>query len=108
MTIAVGVDFGTSSTCVTVAVGAEHARVVVIDGSPLMPSAVYADGHTVFVGAEAQRQAALDPSRYEPTPTKDRCCSVTRSYRYSARSRLCSAVRYGRHETRWAARLLMC
>lgn len=70
MTIAVGVDFGTSSTCVTVAVGAEHARVVVIDGSPLMPSAVYADGHTVFVGAEAQRQAALDPSRYEPTPKR--------------------------------------
>jgi len=70
MTIAVAVDFGTSSTCVAVSVGTEQARVVVIDGSPLMPSAVYADGHTVFVGVEAQRQAALDPSRYEPTPKR--------------------------------------
>lgn len=68
MTVAVAVDFGTSSTCVAVSVDAEPARVVLIDGSPLMPSAVYADGRSLFVGAEADRQAAVDPARYEPTP----------------------------------------
>jgi len=70
MTLAVAVDFGTSSTCVAITLDDEQPRVVVIDGSPLMPSAVYADGRTLFVGAEAQRQAALDPSRYEPTPKR--------------------------------------
>ena len=70
MTVAVAVDFGTSSTCVAVAVDDHSARVVVIDGSPLMLSAVYADGRTLFVGAEAQRQAAVDPARYEPMPKR--------------------------------------
>ncbi len=70
MTVAVAVDFGTSSTCVAVAVDDHQARVVVIDGSPLMLSAVYADGRTLFVGAEAQRQAAVDPARYEPMPKR--------------------------------------
>ncbi|MEO9223081.1 MAG: Hsp70 family protein, partial [Mycobacteriaceae bacterium] len=70
MTVAVAVDFGTSSTCVAVAEDEHQGRVVVIDGSPLMPSAVYADGRTLFVGAEAQRQAAVDPARYEPMPKR--------------------------------------
>lgn len=70
MTLAVAVDFGTSSTCVALSVDEQPARVVVIDGSPLMPSAVYADGRTLFVGAEADRQASLDPSCYEPTPKR--------------------------------------
>lgn len=70
MTVAVAVDFGTTSTCVALSVNDEPARIVVIDGSPLMPSAVYADGRTLFVGAEADRQASLDPSRYEPTPKR--------------------------------------
>ncbi|MGZ4517864.1 MAG: hypothetical protein ACXVXN_08075, partial [Mycobacteriaceae bacterium] len=70
VTVAVAVDFGTTSTCVALSVNDEPARIVVIDGSPLMPSAVYADGRTLFVGAEADRQASLDPSRYEPTPKR--------------------------------------
>ncbi|OLF15643.1 type VII secretion-associated protein [Actinophytocola xanthii] len=46
-------------------------QVVAIDGHPLMPSAVYAapDG-TLFVGQEADRHAAVDPSRYEPHPKR--------------------------------------
>ncbi len=42
-----------------------------VDGQPLMSSAVYAapDG-TLFVGQEAERQAAVDPSRYEPNPKR--------------------------------------
>ncbi|TNC28813.1 type VII secretion-associated protein [Amycolatopsis alkalitolerans] len=64
-------DFGTSSTCVVAAINSREPQVAVIDGQPLMPSAVYAaaDG-TLFVGQEAERQAAMDPSRYEPHPKR--------------------------------------
>jgi type VII secretion-associated protein (TIGR03931 family) len=71
MTLRVAVDFGTSSTCIAVAVRWREPQVVVVDGAPLMSSAVYAapDG-TLFVGQEAERQAAVDPSRYEPHPKR--------------------------------------
>ncbi|MCR3719806.1 MULTISPECIES: type VII secretion-associated protein [Prauserella salsuginis group] len=71
MTFRVAIDFGTSSTCVVAAIGERQPQVVVIDGQPLMPSAVYAhsDG-TLFVGQEAERQAAVDPARFEPTPKR--------------------------------------
>jgi type VII secretion-associated protein (TIGR03931 family) len=71
MTVRVAVDFGTSSTCIAVSVRGREAQVVVVDGAPLMSSAVYAapDG-TLFVGQEADRQAAVDPSRYEPHPKR--------------------------------------
>ncbi|QRP51219.1 type VII secretion-associated protein [Amycolatopsis sp. FDAARGOS 1241] len=64
-------DFGTSSTCVVASVNGREPQVVVVDGQPLMSSAVYAaaDG-TLFVGQEAERQAAVDPSRYEPNPKR--------------------------------------
>lgn len=72
MTLHVAVDFGTSSTCVAVSVDGREPQVVVVDGgSPVMPSAVFAavDG-TLFVGQEAERQAAIDPARYEPNPKR--------------------------------------
>src|SRR5437763_12293076 len=71
MTLRVAVDFGTSSTCVALSVNDRDAQVVAIDGAPLLSSAVYAaaDG-TLFVGQEAERQAAVDPSRYEPNPKR--------------------------------------
>ncbi|GAB3005353.1 type VII secretion-associated protein [Amycolatopsis acidiphila] len=71
MTVRVAVDFGTSSTCVVAAINGREPQVAVIDGQPLMSSAVYAaaDG-TLFVGQEAERQAAMDPSRYEPNPKR--------------------------------------
>ncbi|PRX43977.1 chaperone protein HscA [Prauserella shujinwangii] len=71
MTLRVAVDFGTSSTCVVASVNGREPQVVVVDGQPLLPSAVYAapDG-TLFVGQEAERQAAVDPSRYEPNPKR--------------------------------------
>jgi molecular chaperone DnaK len=67
----VSVDFGTSSTCTVAAVDAAEPQVVVIDGQPLLPSAVFAavDG-TLFVGQEAERHAAVDPSRFEPHPKR--------------------------------------
>jgi type VII secretion-associated protein (TIGR03931 family) len=71
MAVRVAVDFGTSSTCVAMSVDGREPQVITVDGSPLMSSAVYAaaDG-TVFVGQEADRQAAVDPSRYEPHPKR--------------------------------------
>jgi type VII secretion-associated protein (TIGR03931 family) len=71
VTLRVAVDFGTSSTCVVASVNGRDPQVVVVDGQPLMSSAVYAaaDG-TLFVGQEAERQAAVDPSRYEPNPKR--------------------------------------
>ncbi len=72
MTVHVAVDFGTSSTCVAVAVDGREPQLVVLEGgTPVMPSAVFADrGGTLFVGQEAERQAAVDPSRYEPNPKR--------------------------------------
>ncbi|MBA0124758.1 type VII secretion-associated protein [Haloechinothrix sp. YIM 98757] len=71
MSLRVAVDFGTSSTCVVASLDGREPQVVVIDGHPLLPSAVYAaqDG-TLFVGREAERHAAVDPSRYEPHPKR--------------------------------------
>ncbi|TDQ05775.1 type VII secretion-associated protein [Labedaea rhizosphaerae] len=71
MTVRVAVDFGTSSTCVVVSVDGREPQVVVVDGQPLMSSALYlAPDGTLFVGQEAERHAALDPSRYEPHPKR--------------------------------------
>ncbi|GAB3294977.1 type VII secretion-associated protein [Parasphingorhabdus pacifica] len=71
MSLRVSVDFGTSSTCTVVSVDGGDPQVVVIDGQPLVPSAVFAaaDG-TLFVGQEAERQAAVDPARFEPHPKR--------------------------------------
>ncbi|MCR3746396.1 type VII secretion-associated protein [Lentzea californiensis] len=71
MSLHVAVDFGTSSTCVAISANGREPQVVVFDGQPLVPSAVFAaaDG-TLFVGQEAERQAAVDPSRYEPHPKR--------------------------------------
>lgn len=71
MTLRVAVDFGTSSTCIAMSLDGRPPQVVAVDGLPLLSSAVYAapDG-TLFVGQEAERQAAVDPSRFEPNPKR--------------------------------------
>ncbi|MFD7653035.1 type VII secretion-associated protein [Actinosynnema sp. NPDC059797] len=71
MSLHVAVDFGTSSTCVALSSNGREPQVVVVDGQPIVSSAVFAaaDG-TLFVGQEAERQAAVDPSRYEPHPKR--------------------------------------
>lgn len=71
MTLRVAVDFGTSSTCIAMSLDGRPPQVVAVDGLPLLSSAVYAapDGD-LFVGQEAERQAAVDPSRFEPNPKR--------------------------------------
>src|SRR5262249_50434008 len=65
------VDFGTSNTVAALGVDGGAPRLVTIDGSPLVPSSVYlADDGTLAVGRDADRQARLDPSRYEPNPKR--------------------------------------
>src|SRR3954464_7311736 len=68
---ALGVDFGTSNTVAVARWPDGRARPLLVDGSPLMPSAVYAepDG-TLVVGRDAVHSARLDPARFEPNPKR--------------------------------------
>jgi actin-like ATPase involved in cell morphogenesis len=65
------VDLGTSNTVAVLSAHGRPPRVVEVDGSATMPSAVFAaeDG-TIVVGREAERRARLDPSRFEPNPKR--------------------------------------
>ena len=65
------VDFGTSNTVAALGVDGGAPRLVTIDGSPLVPSSVFlTDDGTLAVGRDADRQARIDPSRYEPNPKR--------------------------------------
>ena len=65
------VDLGTSNTVAVLSAHGRPPRVVEVDGSANMPSAILAteDGRLV-VGREAERQARLDPARFEPNPKR--------------------------------------
>ncbi|GAA4006904.1 Hsp70 family protein [Allokutzneria multivorans] len=65
------VDLGTSNTVAVLSAHGRPPRVVEVDGSATMPSAVFAseDGGLV-VGRDAERRARLDPSRFEPNPKR--------------------------------------
>ncbi|MFI7546317.1 Hsp70 family protein [Actinoplanes sp. NPDC049599] len=66
-----GVDFGTSNTVAVARWPDGRARPILVDGSPLLPSAVYAEagGHLV-AGRDAVHSARRDPGRYEPNPKR--------------------------------------
>jgi len=66
-----GIDFGTSNTVAMLRMPDGRMRPLLFDGSPLLPSAVYlnADGR-MLVGRDAERNARLDPSRFEPNPKR--------------------------------------
>ncbi|WP_238010956.1 Hsp70 family protein [Dactylosporangium sp. AC04546] len=65
-----GIDFGTSNTVAMIRQDA-RMRPLLFDGSPLLPSSLYfnADGK-VLVGRDAERNARLDPARFEPNPKR--------------------------------------
>ncbi|SDC47539.1 Hsp70 family protein [Actinokineospora iranica] len=65
------VDLGTSNTVAVLSAHGRPPRVIEVDGSATMPSAVFAgeDGKLV-VGRDAERRARLDPSRFEPNPKR--------------------------------------
>ncbi|SHN46011.1 Hsp70 family protein [Cryptosporangium aurantiacum] len=66
-----GIDFGTSNTVAMLRTPDGRVRPLLFDGSPLLPSAVYlgTDGRMV-VGRDAERNARVDPSRFEPNPKR--------------------------------------
>ncbi|MEU4242010.1 Hsp70 family protein [Actinoplanes sp. NPDC026619] len=68
---ALGVDFGTSNTVAVARWPDGRARTILVDGSPLLPSAVYAEpGGELSVGRDAVHSARLDPARFEPNPKR--------------------------------------
>jgi actin-like ATPase involved in cell morphogenesis len=68
---ALGVDFGTSNTVAVARWPDGRARPILIDGSPLLPSAVYAEpGGQLIAGRDAVHSARLDPARFEPNPKR--------------------------------------
>ncbi|HEU4426870.1 MAG TPA: Hsp70 family protein [Pilimelia sp.] len=68
---ALGVDFGTSHTVAVVRWPDGRARPLLMDGSPLLPSAVYAEpGGSLVVGRDAVHSARLDPARFDPNPKR--------------------------------------
>lgn len=94
------VDLGTSNTVAVLAAHGRPPRLVEVEGSAAMPSAVFAaagvaadgaegDGRLV-VGKEAERRARLDPARFEPNPKRrvdegtlllgDRVVAVTEAF----------------------------
>jgi molecular chaperone DnaK len=68
---ALGIDFGTSNTVAVVRAPDGRTRALLVDGSPLLPSAVFAerDGGLV-AGGDALYSARLDPGRFEPNPKR--------------------------------------
>jgi hypothetical protein len=65
------VDMGMSNTVAVLAVPGQEPRVVEVDGAAAMPSAVYADeAGVILVGRDAERQARIDPARFEAAPLR--------------------------------------
>ena len=70
MTVLLGVDFGTSNTVAVLRFPDGRARPLLFDGSPIMPSAVFADDRTLLVGRDAEHAARTRPERFEPNPKR--------------------------------------
>ncbi|BCY14638.1 Hsp70 family protein [Actinoplanes sp. L3-i22] len=68
---ALGIDFGTSNTVAVARWPDGRARPILVDGSPLLPSAIYADAAgNLLVGRDAVHSARLEPARFEPNPKR--------------------------------------
>ena len=68
--VRLGLDFGTSNTVAVLRWQDGRARPLLFDGSPLLPSAVYAEpGGGLIVGRDAIHSARLEPARFEPNPS---------------------------------------
>ncbi|GFJ83479.1 hypothetical protein Phou_076590 [Phytohabitans houttuyneae] len=64
-----GIDFGTSATVAVLAGPAQRIRPLLFDGSPLLPSAVFA-GADLLTGVDAERSALARPGGLEPNPKR--------------------------------------
>ena len=66
-----GIDFGTSNTVAILRMADGRVKPLLFDGSPMLPSAIYLspDGR-MLVGRDAERNARMDPARFEPNPKR--------------------------------------
>ncbi|GAA2353819.1 Hsp70 family protein [Dactylosporangium salmoneum] len=65
------IDLGTCHTVAVVHRGDEAPRALLFDGSPVMPSGIYADEQgRLTVGRDAERLSGLAPERFEPYPKR--------------------------------------
>lgn len=65
-----GIDFGTSNTVAVLSGTDGRCRPLLFDGSPLLPSAVYASPSGMLVGLDAIHSARVQPDLYEPAPKR--------------------------------------
>ncbi|ASW56305.1 hsp70 family protein [Plantactinospora sp. KBS50] len=66
---ALAVDLGTSNTVAVLRRPDGRTRPLLFDGRPILPSGVYVDAAgRLHAGADAQRLASADPTRFEPYP----------------------------------------
>jgi Ethanolamine utilization protein EutJ (predicted chaperonin) len=66
------IDFGTSHTVAVVRRDDQQPRALLFDGSPLLPSCVYAGpGGELHTGRDAERLAQVDPSGFDPSPKRN-------------------------------------
>lgn len=66
-----GIDFGTSNTVAVVRWPDGRTRPLIFEGSPLLPSAGYAEpAGGLIVGRDAVHSSRLDPARFEPNPKR--------------------------------------
>lgn len=66
-----GIDYGTSSTAAVLAWPDGRRRPLLFDGSPLLPSAVYAEREAALLtGRDAIRAARIDPAGLDPNPKR--------------------------------------
>jgi actin-like ATPase involved in cell morphogenesis len=68
---ALGIDFGTSSTVAVLRWPTGRMQPLLFDGSPLLPSAVFAPGlGRLETGRDALHHGRFDPARLEPNPKR--------------------------------------
>ncbi len=70
MTVLLGVDFGTSNTVAVLRFPDGRSRPLLFDGSPIMPSAVFAEERALLIGRDAEHSARIRPERFEPNPKR--------------------------------------
>ncbi|WP_327011092.1 hypothetical protein OHA72_29765 [Dactylosporangium sp. NBC_01737] len=72
-TVRLGADYGSSNTVAVLATADGRVRTLLFDGTPPLPSAVYASPEgRLLVGRDAARAARLDPLRTRPEAPRRR------------------------------------
>jgi hypothetical protein len=66
--VQLGIDIGTSNTAAALCLPDGTVRSLLFDGGPVLPSAVFLDGDSILVGADAHHAAQSRPEALEPNP----------------------------------------